>query len=90
MTSKHEKKGPELFLITEEMLNGLETLALQFKKIHDNDNYDFLILVKTGLSKIIAITPELNKLAEKLKSQGNENIKLAEYIEQLFPQRIIQ
>jgi hypothetical protein len=85
MITKYDKKGPELFLITEEMLTGLETLAAQFKKHHDNYNYNFLTLVKTGLTKIIAITPVLNDIAKQLKESGSADIKLAEYIEQLFP-----
>ena len=84
--TRHDKKGPELFFISEEMLTGLETLALQFKAHKDRDNHDFLMKVKTGLSKIVSITPMMNELAAKERATGQEKIKLAEFIEQLFPE----
>lgn len=86
MTHKAEKKGPELFFVDEQMCHGLQVLADIAKKQNDNSTSDFLMLVKTGLSKIISITPEMVKLAAELRRIGAEKIKLAEYIEQLFPE----
>ncbi len=83
---KLEKKGPELFFVNKEMLQGIETLAGIAKKQSDNETYEFLTMVKTGLSKIISITPMMNELAEKERSAGNEKLKLADFIEQLFPE----
>lgn len=84
--TKHDKKGPELFFVNSEMLQGIETLADIAKKQRDNDTYDFLTMVKTGLAKIISITPMMNELAAKERAAGQEKIKLAEFIEQLFPE----
>lgn len=84
-TSKHDKKGPELFFINDDMLAGIETLAKQYKHNRDHNTADFLMLVKTGLSKIVSITPLMNELAAKERALGQEKIRLAEFIEQLFP-----
>ena len=83
---KHEKRGPELFLINAAMVTGLETLAGQFKKIHDHHNSDFLMAIKTGLSKTLAVTPEMNKMSVSLREQAKAMIALADWIEQLFPE----
>jgi hypothetical protein len=86
MSTKHDKKGPELFNISESMLSGVETLAKQFKHAHDNHNYDFLMSIKTGLSKIVAAIPDMNILSVNLKLQAKNMTALAEWIEQLFPE----
>jgi hypothetical protein len=86
MTTKQDKKGPELFLINESMLQGLENLAQISKKQRDNETYEFLTMVKTGLAKIVSITPLMNELAARERTAGNEKIKLADFIEQLFPE----
>ena len=86
MSTRYDKKGPELFIVNTDMLAGVETLAKQFKKIHDETNYDFLMMVKTGLSKIIAITPKMIELSEMLKKTAKQKNDLADYIDQLFPE----
>ena len=79
------KTGPELFTVTPEMLHGIETLAKQFKAIRDDHNYDFLVLIKTALSKY----PSMVDDAHKIIATGTEAIasikKFVELTEQIFP-----
>ena len=86
MLTKHDKKGPELFMVTPELLQGLENLAGICRKTREFDFADLLIQAKTGCSKVMSITPEVNSLAGALRRQAIELNHMADYLEQLFPQ----
>jgi hypothetical protein len=82
MTNKIEKSGLSLFIITPAMLEGVETLAKQFKVQGDKHTSDFLMEVKTGLSKTVAIIDLMSSIAEQLRN----NVKTADLIDQIFVQ----
>ena len=84
--SKHDKKGPELFQINEQMLHGIEVMAAMYKQHHDFHNSDFLMTIKTGLSKTIAVTPEVRRLAVELRAKAKDITALADWLELVFPQ----
>jgi hypothetical protein len=84
--SKHDKKGPELFQINTEMLHGIEVMAAMYKQHHDFHNYDFLMAIKTGLSKTIAVTPEVRRVASELRTKAKEMVALADWLDLVFPQ----
>jgi hypothetical protein len=86
MTSKREKNGLELFIVSDEMLAGVETLALQFKKAGDNHTYDFLMSIKTALSKYPVAAKHANEMATLERAAAKALTEAADYKEQLFPQ----
>jgi hypothetical protein len=85
MTAKHEKNGLDLFIITPAMLQGLDTLAAQFKKAHDEHNYNFLTTIKTALSKYAVISTHVNEMASLERAVAAALKKSADFEEQLFP-----
>ena len=85
MSTKHVKNGLDLFIVTPEMLTGLETLALQFKEINDNKNYDFLMTIKTALSKYAVIAQHVTEMAALERAVACALKKAADFSEQLFP-----
>jgi hypothetical protein len=82
---KADKKGPELFIITEHLFQGLENMAGICRKNRDYETAELLTQAKIGLSKVPAITPVVNTIAMGLRTQAAELIKLADSLEQLFP-----
>lgn len=85
MITKYDKKGPELLAIDNAMFLGIETLALQFKKVHDNKNADFMELIKSILSKYPSVIEKNNELAIEARRLSKELAEFADHTEQLFP-----
>lgn len=85
MTTKHEKSGLTLFSVTTEMLEGLERIAHIFKKAGDNQNYDFLMSIKTGLSKYPVAAKHINEMAVLNRAAAKALTDAADFEEQLFP-----
>jgi hypothetical protein len=86
MTTKHEKKGPELLIVDSMMLNGIETLAAQFRAKHDYGNYDFLTNIKTALTKYPAIAEQIAEQSKEARKISAQLLQWADNAEQLFPQ----
>jgi hypothetical protein len=85
MSKNYEKKGPELFRISEAHLVGIETLAKQAKQQRDEATYDFLMEIKTALSKSMSIVSTMHELADRLEQSSKDDMELAHLIRQLFP-----
>jgi hypothetical protein len=85
MLTKHDKKGPELFAVTPELLQGLENFAGILKKQRQLDYAELVLNAKTGCSKVPSITPEVHKICADLKDQAKRLTNFAEALEQLFP-----
>ncbi|MBE3140802.1 MAG: hypothetical protein IMZ61_02090 [Planctomycetes bacterium] len=87
--TRHDKKGPELLIVDKAMLDGLETLASQFKKLRDHDNADFLTKVKTALTKHPAIAELIAAQSSEARKLSQQLSQWADSAEQLFPQNAI-
>lgn len=85
MTSKHDKKGPELLMVTPEMLLGLDNLSAQFKKAGDNATYDYLTQVKNALVKYPSLARHAQEMAAMQRNAAKALIESADFIEQLMP-----
>jgi hypothetical protein len=86
---KHDKKGPELLIVDKAMLDGLETMASQFKARRDHDNADFLTHCKTALTKYPAIAEQISERAKEAREIAAQLSKWADNAEQLFPQNSV-
>jgi hypothetical protein len=85
MLTKHDKKGPELFLVDEAMLQGCENIANMFKAQHDERNYDFMQSVKTALVKYPTIAKLSSEICTSMRATAKYMIETSEYAEQLLP-----
>ena len=85
MTSKADKKGPELLIVNTAMLQGMENLCMIAKKNRDGDLYDFLTTIKTALSKYPAIAADIDSRVKEARILAVELNKFADLAEQMFP-----
>ena len=86
MTGKIEKTGLELFIVTDELLQGMENCAAIAKKQGDRHNALLFTNAKIGLSKVPSITPKIHKLTMELRERAKELNNTADHLELLFPQ----
>lgn len=81
----YDKKGPELFIVTEELLQGLENFAGICRKQRNYDYSELLTSAKVACSKVPTITPEVNSLATDIRNLSKKMADMADRIELLFP-----
>ncbi len=67
------------------MLQGLETIAKMFKAAHDEQNYDFLMSIKTALAKYAQLARWIDETATLQTIAANALLKAAEFGRQLMP-----
>jgi hypothetical protein len=85
MLTKADKTGPELFIVTPEMIQGVKNLAGIAKKHGNINTADFLTGVATGLTKVIAITKHVHEMAAMEKVIAKALNDAAGFAEQLYP-----
>jgi len=85
VTSKHDKKGPELLMVTTEMLQGLDNLSAQFKAGGDRATYDYLVQVKNALVKYPSLAKQAREMASLQRVAAKALTESADFIEQLMP-----
>jgi hypothetical protein len=85
MTTKAEKKGPELLMLPDAILDGVETLANTAKANRDNMSYEFFTIVKNVLSKYPAMAGDMHTCAEYARMLAKKLNIFADLAEQIFP-----
>lgn len=85
MTTKADKKGPELLMLPDSILVGIETLANTAKANRDNQSYEFFTIVKNVLAKYPAVSGDMHTCSEYARMLAIKLNIFADLAEQIFP-----
>lgn len=85
-TSKHDKKGPELFVVTPRMVQGFQTKSMICRAHRNFDDAELWTYANLAGSKVLTLTKELQPIIKELHDRAKKDNEIADRFEQLFPE----